>query len=100
MYLHKDFPGRTNQKRLSVVNQFQYSRPNGFRVDEYPYASSVEGGFYDGRLASTFYTPIGEHTTQSIQVKRQDFLLIMEQSTTQIYNTLVMIMDMMIKGIM
>jgi hypothetical protein len=66
--LRKDDPSLTNAKRLSVTGNWSSPRPTGFSVDEYPMASTMEGGFYKGRFASSVLVPVEEQINQGIQV--------------------------------
>ncbi|HEU4554192.1 MAG TPA: DUF6443 domain-containing protein [Chitinophaga sp.] len=72
--LRKDDPRFTEAKRAQALmgwNKSPYiKRTRGFSVDEYPLASSMEGGFYMGRFPSTAQVPIEEQLVQSIQVNR------------------------------
>ena len=66
--LTRDDPWLTDAKRNQVLRFWSRGRPAGFSVDEYPFASSMEGGFYNGRFASTTLVPVEEQAIQSIQV--------------------------------
>jgi RHS repeat-associated protein len=70
--LRKDDPINTERKRKEALygwNKRGYiKRPWGFSVDEYPLASSMEGGFYMGRFPSTILVPIDKQSAQSVQV--------------------------------
>jgi RHS repeat-associated protein len=67
--LTKDNPKFTQDKRdIALAPWARGKRPDGFSVDEYPYASTKEGGLGTGRPASTFYAPIREQVIQSIAI--------------------------------
>lgn len=69
--LTRDNPKYTNKKRDQALRPWDnVRRPDGFSVDEYPYASTKEGGKnpITGRLPSTFLASDEEQLIQSIQL--------------------------------